>query len=170
MTAIQIIFFIAADVVLGAAVMVVSSDKMLHSAFWLIVSLFGVAALFALLQAGFFAVVQVVVYIGAIAILIIFAIMLTRRVMEDSGPQMVRWWWLGALGALGVYGILVVVLRSWSGFASPLVEIPAGGQDLIRGLGQALSSPEAFVLPFEVASILLLAALIGSIYIGWEKR
>jgi len=170
MTPVQLIFILAAAVVLGAAVMVVSSEKMLHSAFWLIVSLFGVAVLFVLLQAGFFAVIQVVVYIGAIAILVIFAVMLTRRVMDESGPQLTRWWWLGALAALGVYGILVVVLRSWAGFTTPIAEIPAGGQDIVRLLGIALISPNGYVLPFEVASILLLAALVGSIFIAWEKR
>ena len=69
-TPIQLTFMLAAVITLGSALMVVSARNLLHSALWLVASLFGVAMLFALLQANFFAVVQVVVYIGAIAILV----------------------------------------------------------------------------------------------------
>ena len=67
--------------------MVVSAPKILHAALWLVAALFGVAMLFAMLEASFFAVIQVLVYIGAIAILVIFAVMLTRRAMVDEGAQ-----------------------------------------------------------------------------------
>ena len=87
MTAVQIIFILVAAMTLGAALMVVTAKNLIHSALWLVLSLFGVAILYALLQAGFLAVVQVMVYIGAIAILIIFGIMLTRKIAPDSGPR-----------------------------------------------------------------------------------
>jgi NADH-quinone oxidoreductase subunit J len=138
---------------------------MLHAALWLIVSLFGVAAIFAILQAGFFAVIQVVVYIGAIAILIIFAIMLTRNVMEDIGSQTSPLWWVAAVtSALVGAGLLGLVLR-WGAWSAPIPEFPEASQTPLN-LGQALVSPQAFVLPFEVASILLLAALVGAIFIA----
>ena len=79
MTAEQIIFLLIGALVLGSAFMVVTVRNLLHAALWLVASLFGVAVLYAILQANFLAVVQVVVYIGAIAILFIFAVMLTRR-------------------------------------------------------------------------------------------
>jgi NADH-quinone oxidoreductase subunit J len=92
MTVLQIIFILVAAMTLGAGLMVVTSRNLIHAALWLVMALFGVAVIFGLLQAGFFAVVQVVIYIGAIAILLIFAIMLTRRVMQDSGPRFNENW------------------------------------------------------------------------------
>ncbi len=82
MTAMQIFFLIVGLVILGSALMVVTTGNLIHSALWLIVTLFGVAVLFAILDASFLAVVQVVVYIGAIAILFIFAVMLTHKEMR----------------------------------------------------------------------------------------
>ena len=89
-------FLAAAFVVLGSAVM---TRNLVHAALWLIVTLFGVAVLYAILDAGFLAVVQVVIYIGAIAILFIFAVMLTRKEMRDRGEQQNQGWWLGAIVA-----------------------------------------------------------------------
>ena len=110
MSVLQIVFLVAGFVTLLAGVMVVASPKLVHAALWLIVSLAGVAVLFVLLNANFLAVVQVVVYIGAIAILIIFAVMLTRRDMLDSAKQTNRYAWLSALVSLGVVGGLVGAL------------------------------------------------------------
>ncbi|MEN6408870.1 MAG: NADH-quinone oxidoreductase subunit J [Anaerolineaceae bacterium] len=168
MSSMQIIFLFVAAVVLAAAVMVVSTRKMLHSAVWLILALFGVAILFALMQANFFAVVQVVIYIGAIAILVIFAIMMTSHVMEDVGPQVNRRWWLGILAALAVFGGLVTLLSSWKGFTTALPALPQ--LNITAELGKALVSPDGYLVPFEVSSILLLAALIGSIFVAMEKK
>jgi NADH-quinone oxidoreductase subunit J len=168
-TLLQVSFFLAAAITIFSAVMVVSAPKMLHAALWLVATLFGVAMLFATLQAGFFAVVQVLVYIGAIAILVIFAVMLTRRIMVDEGAQVIKLWWLAMLAAAGVYGGLVFLLRSWSGFLT--VPVPVENDaSLVPSLGQALVSPTGYVVPFEVASILLLAALIGSIVIAWPRK
>ena len=79
MSAQQFFFLVTAAVILVSAVMTVITRKMMHSALWFVLALLGVAVIFALLEASFFAVVQVLVYVGAIAILIIFAVMLTRR-------------------------------------------------------------------------------------------
>src|SRR3972149_8823050 len=96
----QTIFSILALVTLLAAVMVVRTRYLVHAALWLVVTLFGVAIMYVLLDAGFFAVAQVLIYIGAIAILFIFAVMLTRRIMQDSGPQQNTNWWLALLVAV----------------------------------------------------------------------
>jgi NADH-quinone oxidoreductase subunit J len=87
MTPLQIVFLIAGALTLLSALLVVTRPNLVHASLWLIATLAGVAVLFVLLEAGFLAAVQVVIYIGAIAILIIFAVMLTRRVMADSGPR-----------------------------------------------------------------------------------
>lgn len=169
MTIQQVLFLLTAAVILGAAGLVVSTRKMLHAALWLILALFGVAVIFVFLEAPFFAVVQVVVYIGAIAILMIFAIMLTRRVMADVGPQVNAVWWLAALIAAAVFAGLVWLLSSWPGSQTALPDLP-GRENVVAQLGQALVSPNAYVLPFEVASVLLLAALVGAIFIAWERE
>ena len=169
MTLAQIIFLITAVVSLGAAVMVVTTRNIVHAALWLILSFFGIAVFYVILNAGFFGVVQVVVYIGAIAILFIFAVMLTRRTLLDKGPQTNKNWWLAALVSLLLFASLAVILNSWDGFTSTLPDMPAD-TNFLNNLGQALVSPDAYVLPFELASILLVAAMIGAIYVAAEKK
>jgi NADH-quinone oxidoreductase subunit J len=84
MTPIQIVFLLVAAATLISAVMVVSARRIMHAALWLVLSLLGVAIIFVTLETSFFAVVQVIVYIGAIATLIIFAVMLTRREQQQD--------------------------------------------------------------------------------------
>ncbi len=165
----QIIFAVIGLVILGSGVMVVTTRNMVHAALWLIVTLFGVAALYADLNAGFLAVVQVVIYIGAIAILFIFAVMLTRKEIRDRGAQLNAGWWLSAIVAVLVFAGLVLLVRSWSGFWKPASQFPSSF-DSVGQLGNALISPNAFVLPFEVASVLLLAALVGAVYIAFSRK
>jgi NADH-quinone oxidoreductase subunit J len=168
MSGLDIIFLIIAFATLLAAIQVVTSPNLVHAALWLIIALFGVAATFVLLNAAFLAVVQVVVYIGAIAILMIFAIMLTRKVMKDSGPQLNKGAWLAALLGLMLFsGLTVVLINSGAGHVS-LPAIPANANP-ISDLGLALVSPNGFIVPFELASVLLLAALIGAIVVAWKK-
>jgi NADH-quinone oxidoreductase subunit J len=149
--------------------MVVTTRNLVHAALWLVSTLFGVAVTFALLNASFLAVVQVVVYIGAIAILFIFAVMLTRKDMRDQGPQMNKNWWVGVLLSVLVFAGLFLLLQGWSGLSKTASEIPAGF-DAVSELGDALVSPNAYVLPFEVASVLLVAALVGAVYVAFNRK
>ena len=168
MTALQIIFLISAAVILASAVMVTVTRNLVHAALWLIAALFGVAVVFAVLEAGFLAVVQVVVYIGAIAIMFIFAVMLTRREMLDKGPQMNKRAWLaGILGVL-LFASMVYMLSTWVGFN----QLPSlvGDTDTLALLGNSLLLPSAYLLPFEVASVLLLAALVGAVYVASNRK
>ncbi len=169
MTPLQIIFLLIAAVTLGGALMVVTTRNLVHAALWLVLSLFGVAILFVLLDAGFFAVAQVVIYIGAIAILMIFAIMLTRRVAKDSGPQINPTWPIAAIVAIVLFVGLVFLLQNWQNIHVLPAELPQG-YNPIQQLGAELVSPNGYLIPFEVASILLLAALIGAIVIAWDKN
>jgi NADH-quinone oxidoreductase subunit J len=169
MTADQIIFLLCAALIIGSALMVVITRKLIHAALWLVAALFGVAILYAVLQASFLAVVQVVVYIGAIAILFIFAVMLTRREMLDKGMQTRSNWWLPALLGLLILVGLVFLILGQPTFGRTAAEMPAD-VDTLRNLGTALVSPDAFVLPFEVASVLLLAALVGAVYIASDNK
>ncbi|HEY9076814.1 MAG TPA: NADH-quinone oxidoreductase subunit J [Anaerolineaceae bacterium] len=169
MSALQIVFLVTALVTLASGVMVVTVRKMMHAALWLILTLLGVAVLFAILEASFFVAVQVIIYIGAITILIIFTIMLTRRVMEDTGPQTNRLWWIPALVSGGLLVALVFAFITWDRGYVDLDFLP-GSAVGIAELGKAFVSPDQFLIPFEVASILLLAALIGAIYIANEHK
>jgi NADH-quinone oxidoreductase subunit J len=169
MTVEQIIFLIVGVVILFAGLMVVTVRNLVHAALWLVVTLFGVAVLYALLNASFLAVVQVVVYIGAIAILFIFAVMLTRRQAADTGASVNKNWWAGAIIAVITFAGLAFMLQSWSGFSKQAAAIPVGF-DAVNELGNALTSPMGYVLPFEVASVLLLAALVGAVYLAFNKK
>ena len=169
MTAEQIIFLIVGAVTLLSGFMVVTSRNLVHAALWLVAALFSVAVIYTLLNAGFIAVVQVVVYIGAIAILFIFAVMLTRKDMRDTGPQLNRNWWAGALIAVASFAGLAFLLQGWSGFSKTAAGIPSGF-DSVALLGDQLISPNAYVLPFEVASVLLLAAMVGAVYVAFTRK
>jgi NADH-quinone oxidoreductase subunit J len=169
MTVMQILFLLIGLVTLAASVMVVSTRNMVRAALYLIVTLFGVAVLYVLLNAGFFAVVQVVIYIGAISILFIFAVMLTRDVTGLQAAAFNRTWLLAAFLALVLFGGLFLALQGWSGFET----VPPAFTDdtpTIRDLGLALVSPDGYVIPFEVASVLLVAAMIGAIYVAWGRK
>jgi NADH-quinone oxidoreductase subunit J len=169
MTGEQIIFLIVGAVTLIAGLLVVTVRNLVHAALWLVATLFGVAIIYTLLNASFLAVVQVVVYIGAIAILFIFAVMLTRRQAAETGDSVNKNWWMGALMAVLTFAGLAYLLQTWSGFSKQASAIPSGF-DAINQLGNALTSPAGYVLPFEVASVLLLAALVGAVYLAFNKK
>ena len=169
MTGEQIIFLVVALFTLGSGFMVVSTRNLVHAALWLVSTLFGVAVAYALLNAGFLAVVQVVVYIGAIAILFIFAVMLTRKDLRDQGPQHNKNWWFGALLSVLTFVGLFFLLQTWNGIHTTAAPYPAAF-DQVAELGNVLVSPDAYVLPFEVASVLLVAALVGAVYVAFNPR
>jgi len=160
----QFIFIILSVITLGAALAVVTSKNLFHSALFMVLSFVGVAGLYVLLEAGFLAAVQILVYVGAIAILIIFAIMLTRRLMAKDLVQRNAQWGVSSLVALLFFAVLgFVLLRvNW-----PVVEA-AVPRESISILGQELMS--TYAVPFEVASVLLLVALVGSIIIARERE
>lgn len=166
-----IAFFILTLFILGGALGVVTTRNLVHGALYLVLSLFGVAGFFVLLSAPFLAAVQVLVYIGAIAILIIFAVMLTRsmtRLPEVFNQQ----WWLSALVGALLFVMLAagIILPVW-GQNGVLAGIPVS--DVVgttTDLGVALVDGNQFVLPFELASLLLTAAMIGAIVIARDDE
>ena len=159
-----VIFALLALITLGAAVMVVISKNLMRSALWLILAFFGIAGFFVLLNAEFLAVTQVLIYVGAISLLIIFAIMLTRGLMDPNAPRFNdQWGVVGGFSALLFVVLAFLVTRiAWP--ASSGVMLP----DTIRQLGQDFVGP--YVVPFEVASVLLVVALIGAIIIARERE
>jgi NADH-quinone oxidoreductase subunit J len=169
MTGLQAVFLLAAATILFSAYMVVTRNNLIHAALFLVLGLFGVAVLFVLLEAGFLAVIQILVYIGAIAILMIFAVMLTRGDVENlPSPNNANSGWIALLSVL-FFSSLVLLISSWPEFNAVRPYIDPT-RDTVVELGVALVSPEAFVIPFEVASVLLLAAMIGAIMIARPQK
>lgn len=163
MTLVQIVFLVLAVAAIGSAVGVVTSKNILYSALLLIACLFVIAGFYVLLEAPFLAAVQVLIYVGAIAVLIIFAVMLTENLMRKQRAWNEQWWVaLVVAVALAAVLLYVVVTAQWQ------LSTAATPGDAIAALGQSLMS--TYVLPFEVASVLLLMALIGAIIIAREER
>ena len=166
-----IAFFIFALFALGGALGVVTSRNLIHGALYLIVSLFGGAGFFVLLSAPFMAVVQVLVYIVAIAILIIYAVMLTRG-MTQMSEILNRQWWMSAIVGVLLFVMLGlgVILPVWGENGinpnQPVSDNVATTEDL----GVALVDGDQYVLPFQVASLLLTGAMIGAIVLARDTE
>jgi NADH-quinone oxidoreductase subunit J len=162
----QILFFVFGVIALGAGVAVVTVRRVFHAALWLLLAFFGVAGLFVLLEAPFFAAVQLFVYMGAIGVLIVFALMLTQGVMSEERTRFNEQWVMAGVVAAALLVAMVYVI-----FEIPFTgaEPPPLTEDSLYLLGITFVSPEAFALPFEVASILLVAALLGAVVIAKER-
>jgi NADH-quinone oxidoreductase subunit J len=164
----SIAFLVFSICVLGGGLGVVTTRNLVHGALFLILSLFGVAGYFVLLSAPFLAAAQVLVYIGAISILIVFAVMLTRS-MTRLTEILNRQWWLSAVVGVLLFIFLTagVILPVWGGHD------PKTASDMVSttvDLGIALVDGNQYVLPFEVASVLLTAAMIGAIVIARDDE
>lgn len=170
MTSLQIVFILVSLVTIVSAIFVVSLRKIFHAALWLIVTLMGVAIIFALLEASFFAAVQILVYIGAIAIILIFAIMLTRNIMSDEEMQTNRSWGIVLFLVLIFTVIFISQLSSSDVFNTILIPLEIQGQENIIAFGEGLLDPAGYALPFELASLLLLGAMVGGVYIAMDKK
>ncbi len=168
MTPVQVVFLFTAALILWGAFMMVTRQNLVHAALYLIVALFGVAVIFVLLEAGFLAVIQVLIYIGAIAILMIFAVMLTRGDVIEEQTVNRSFGWAALLAALFCFGLIILV-GQWPAVSS-LAPALDSGRDTVAELGQALVAPEGYVIPFEVASVLLLAALIGALVVARPQK
>jgi len=173
----QILFVLLSIITLGSAIVVVTHRNLFHAALALMVSFAGVAGFYITLDAGFLAAAQLLVYVGAISILIIFAIMMTRRLMQATELPFNSQRGLSLVGALASLIILVLVIgRYWplapdaDSFLATKTPVP---DPVLHGsvaeLGRSFVSVDAYVIPFELASILLLAALVGAILVAWPN-
>lgn len=177
-----------AFITLGGGFGVILNKNLVRGAMWLMLSLFGVAGMFVVLSAPFLAAVQILVYIGAIGILITFAVMLTRS-MTNLRQRFNDQWWLAAAVSILLFVLLsvMVIIPVFGEVDRPQSAVLA---DAVEGvdefeiadttdLGVALVSADyetesgdvlpGYVLPFEVASLLLTAAMIGAIVIAREQ-
>ena len=162
MTVVEVLFLLLGLVAVGSALLVVTTRTMVHAALWLVVTLGAVAGIFLLLAAEFVAWVQILIYVGAVVVLLLFALMLTKA---PTGPQPdldAR----RALPAVAVAGLVLAVLGTTVGAGFHGVELDLDGA--VVGSAQTTGATifQQWVLPFEVLSVLLLAALVGAIVLS----
>lgn len=173
-----VLFWIIAIILVVSALLVVGLRNIVHSAIALVV-LFGMAAgIYLLLNAEFIAIVQILIYAGAVTILILFALMLTRTInlRGDSNPNNRQWVVAAIISTIvGLAIIFAVTLGQYStatsskGIAYGTSACPLPPNNVVY-IGQLLYSPTcySYVLPFEIASLVLLVAIVGAIVIGRE--
>jgi NADH-quinone oxidoreductase subunit J len=157
-------FVLLAVLVVGSALGVILLRNPIHAALFLTVNLAGVAALYLMLQAEFLALIQVIVYAGAIAVLFVFAMMVLIPGKEETGPDPLhaqRWLAVPLAGVLLLEVLLI--LRSGAFQAAAPAGAPTGVEPLYRLL---LTD---FLFPFEVTSVLLLAAIVGVMVLTRKK-
>jgi NADH-quinone oxidoreductase subunit J len=164
-TVVEVLFGLLGLVALGSALLVVTTRHLVHAALWLVVTLGAIAGCYLLLSAEFVAWVQVLIYVGAVVVLLLFGLMLTRapigasNELESSLGQRVA----AAITASGTAAVLVTsVVDAFHGADIDLSDDRVAGSS--GAVGQAVF--RSWVLPFEVLSLLLLAALIGAIVLS----
>jgi NADH:ubiquinone oxidoreductase subunit 6 (subunit J) len=158
-------FTITAALTVAGAVAAVSLRNLVHCALALAVTLAGLAALYLQLNAQFVGFAQVLVYIGAVAILIVFAILLTRGMESPHESSFSFTWVAGVSVAAVVFGLLAgITLAS----RALIRDIPPAPSATVREIGEQLMTH--FILPLEVAGLLLTAALIGAVIIAMHEK
>ncbi len=159
-TAQEIIFILLGVLALAAALLVVTTKNVVHAALWLVVTLAAVAGSYLMLTAEFVAWVQVLIYVGAVVVLLLFGIMLTKAPIGGDADLNSENRIPAAVVALATAGTLVTLVID--AFRHAYIDL-GGGSGATR-VGESIF--RNYVLPFEVISILLLAALIGSIVLS----
>ncbi len=167
MSAYIISFYVIAAFILGGGILAVTARKIFRSAVWLLVSLTGIAALYFWMDLQFLAAVQIIVYIGGIVVLIIFSIFLTAHTGADLPKALV--WRKSASAFMVIASFLIVCTMILKNDFHLSSETLSAGISTI-GLKMLSTGQGGFALPFEVVSILLLAAMVGCIAIAMKKK
>lgn len=163
---ITLFFYVFATLLVLSALAVVLLPRIVHAALALVLFFFLISGVYVLLGAEFIAATQVIIYVGAITVLFLFAIMLTHRsYAPDSNPENFQWPAAALVALLTFLTLALVFVRTSFPVAGNAT--PGGVADVTRALGQLLMG--TFLLPFEIAGLLLLAAMIGAIVIARES-
>jgi NADH:ubiquinone oxidoreductase subunit 6 (subunit J) len=153
-TAVVISFWIMAAITLVSALMVGLVRDLIHAVLFLILSFIGIAGLYITLSADFVAVVQVLIYAGAISVLMLFSILLTPRSARDNAA-------VSYVAPVASVAILVGIVIIYAGLETDWVKASNSFGSTAQEIGNALLKP--YVLPFEIASVLLVVAMVGAI-------
>jgi NADH-quinone oxidoreductase subunit J len=157
-TAEPIAFWALAIVLVGSALAVVLSKNLFHAVLWLALALTGTAGVFLLLEAEFLAAVQLLLYAGGIITIVVFAIVVTEKLVGERLTQTNRTITAGAIVSLGLMALLANAI-----FERPLADSrPPLPEELTRTIGEGVLT--RFVLPFELLALLMVAALLGAIF------
>ena len=151
-------FWTLSIVLVGSAINVVLSKNLFHSVLWLAAALVGTAGIFIALDAEFLGAVQVLLYAGGVITVVVFAIVVTERLVGERLSQVSRRLLAGAIVSAGVLGMVITTIRR-AGVDMPRPEMTA---DVTKWMGMSLLTQ--FLLPFELLGILLLAGLLAASY------
>jgi NADH-quinone oxidoreductase subunit J len=166
MSATQFLFWFLSILAIFSAIMMVASKNPVHSVLWLIVVFFAISGHYILLNTQFLAIVNLIVYAGAIMVLFLFVIML-MNLNGESEPQKNKWLKIaGVIGGGALLLVLVAALKD-ADIRNRIAETNKGDIGLIHNLGMALYKD--YVIPFEISSVLFLAAMVGTVVIGKKE-
>jgi NADH:ubiquinone oxidoreductase subunit 6 (subunit J) len=168
----SIVFLIFAAVLVGSALAVVTLRNIVHAALFLVLVFGAAAGIYILLNAEFIAIVQILVYAGAVTILILFSIMLTQNPNSRTSNPMNRQALIAAAIAVLLCGGIVFALSQNNAISSAASQAVTQNVGTAVNIGNLLYSPTSYsyVLPFEIATLVLLVAIVGSIVIGREEE
>jgi NADH-quinone oxidoreductase subunit J len=158
-----VVFYLLATITVGSALGVALSDNVVYSAFALMGTFLGVAALFVLLGADFLGVIQLLVYVGGILVLMLFAVMLTHRIADVHVSNRA----VGRLPGLLLVGVVVGYMVRVATRATWVTTATGAPAPTTYGIGNAFLTD--YLLPFEIASVVLLAALIGAVVLSRKE-
>ena len=164
MNTLDILFYALSAFAIASAIMVLISKNPIHSVLWLILVFFAISGHYILLNAQFLAIVNIIVYAGAIMVLFLFVIML-MNVKKDKEPQkqnLVKF--IGVIAGGSFLTLLIALVKQTSQLQGKTVLLKEGTIGLIHPLGKALFSD--YVVPFEISSVLFLSAMVGAVIIG----
>ena len=147
--------------------MVITAKNPVHSVLWLIVTFFAISGHYILLNAQFLAIVNIIVYAGAIMVLFLFVVML-MNLNAESEPQKNKILQFAGLVAGGCLFLVMIAALVRTGESAKMVQMGGGDQGLIKNLGKALFND--YVIPFEISSVLFLSAMIGAVVIGKREK
>jgi NADH-quinone oxidoreductase subunit J len=166
MTITQILFWFLTLMALGSALMVISSKNPVYSVLFLIATFFAISGHYILLNAQFLAVVNLIVYAGAIMVLFLFVIML-MNLNTETEPQKNKWLKFAGFIAGGCLLLVLVAALKDADTKSTMVVIKDGDNGLIQNLGKTLFNE--YVVPFEISSVLFLSAMVGAVVLGKKE-
>jgi NADH-quinone oxidoreductase subunit J len=161
-TGYEVVFTLLGVVTFGSAVLVVTARNVVRAALWLVVTLGALAGCYLVLTAELVAVVQLLIYVGAVVVLLLFAVMFTRAPVGPTSDLDTANRPVAAVVALATAGLLVALLVD--AFHQAYVEVGSAPPGSAAAIGGAVF--RTWVLPFEVVSVLLLAALVGAIVLS----
>ena len=162
----QILFWFLSVLALISALLVISSKNPVYSVLWLIMVFFSISGHYILLNAQFLAVVNIIVYAGAIMVLFLYVLML-MDLKKETEPQKKRWVKLAGAVAGGSLLLVLVAALKKADMMTNIAQTREGDIGLIENLGKLLFSE--YVIPFEISSILFLSAMIGAVVIGKKE-